>query len=112
MGRIGWLAWAYFANFWIYGITIGVEMYGYMRMMDGDGTLLAKWLRPWGFWFTILMFWIPPWIAMMQLVLPEADGGIASKEDGDSYNQTWFHMFFGYVLWITHSLFHVVKQCV
>lgn len=42
--RLGWIAAAYLANFFIYGLISGTELLGYMWMGDGDGTLLAMFL--------------------------------------------------------------------
>jgi len=121
----GWLCAAYFTNFFLYGFVSGVEFLGYMWMVGGDGTLLAEYAYPWGFWITLCLYWVPPFLFMMQLVNPPSNGGIEVELDADTYVMDYFGLFFGFLLWIVMVLFkafftadtvdyarHVVKQCV
>jgi len=107
-GAYGWVAASYFSFFWGYLLVSFLELIAYILFMVDLTDMMRYLLGNWFFYcFIIYTF---PWIfALLHIVLPIKQGGLASPTNPRTQFLTndWFLMIVGILMWAYQSIIHI-----
>lgn len=101
---LGWTAASYLSYFFIYMLISVVEFGTWCAYISGDPWLFGHWARI-SSWGSLILYFLPPLFALLNLVLPASSGGISSSTDAGYINAVMLTCI-GFINWLFQWIVH------
>jgi len=101
---LGWTAASYLTYFFVYAFVSVVEFGSWCAYISGDAWWLGHWARV-ATWGSLILYVLPPIFSMLNLVLPAANGGIATSTDAGFINAVMLTTI-GFINWLFQWIVH------
>ena len=103
----GLMAGSYLAQFLCYIIAF-IELVAWFLYLGNNIDLFMLWIPLMGYWVSIIFYALPPLFALLHVVLPRAEGGLASVPTAANYSNDLMLIVVGITLWLATGVVHTL----